>query len=209
MHGDQVVEGAEQDQVGQLGFAALGLRPDVVDLAGGGWGVAAGEGAVLVAGHDGAAQEGVIMLAGVPASSGRLTRGELVAGEAGAQERGQPVRAGQDGGGVPQQGVVQPGQHGWMQRRLRVARRTGVTAMAVGCVPAGPAALSADQIAVLAVGPAAMPALDLSAVLAAAVRPGRHRRSCPGARPGVRRPARPARPGPWPVTIGVMAASQA
>lgn len=55
VHGDEVVEGAQQDQVGELGLAAGGLRFQVVDLAGGGWGVAAREGAVPVAGDDRAA----------------------------------------------------------------------------------------------------------------------------------------------------------
>ena len=51
-----MVEGAEQDQVGQGGVAAFGPGFEVVDLAGGGPLVAAGEGAVPVAGDDGAAQ---------------------------------------------------------------------------------------------------------------------------------------------------------
>jgi hypothetical protein len=54
--GDQVMEGAEQDQIGQGGGAAFGPWDDVVDLAGGGPLPAAGEGAVPVPGDDRAAQ---------------------------------------------------------------------------------------------------------------------------------------------------------
>ena len=56
VHRDQVVEGAEQEQVVQPGRPTLGPGPQVVDLAGGGWLGAAGERAVPVAGDDRPAQ---------------------------------------------------------------------------------------------------------------------------------------------------------
>src|SRR5712691_13355292 len=55
---DQVVEGAEQDQLGQFGAAAFAAGGGVVHVAGVGWLVAAGGGAVPVAEDDGAAQVG-------------------------------------------------------------------------------------------------------------------------------------------------------
>ena len=55
---DEVVEPAEQAEVGQAGGAACGPRDQVVDLAGGGGLGAAGELAVLVALDDGGAQVG-------------------------------------------------------------------------------------------------------------------------------------------------------
>src|SRR5580658_6264705 len=57
--GDLVVEEAEQDAVCDAGGAAVGLVPDVVDLAGGGGlGAAAGPPAVLVAQGDGVPDRG-------------------------------------------------------------------------------------------------------------------------------------------------------
>ena len=53
---DQMVEGAQVEQVGQAGGAALGAGDDVVRLAGGGGLGAAGEPAVPVPDGDGAAQ---------------------------------------------------------------------------------------------------------------------------------------------------------
>jgi hypothetical protein len=53
--GDEVVEPAEQDQVGEGVPAAVFAMLQVVDVAGGGRLVAAGEAAVPVAGADGAA----------------------------------------------------------------------------------------------------------------------------------------------------------
>jgi hypothetical protein len=52
---DSVVVSAEQDQVGQLGGAAVGPEPDVVGVAPAGWAAAAGEGAAAVADDQGAA----------------------------------------------------------------------------------------------------------------------------------------------------------
>src|SRR5580693_7670472 len=54
--GGEVVEGAEQDQVGQAGRTALAAGLEVVGLAGGGALAAAGEPAAAVAGDHGAAQ---------------------------------------------------------------------------------------------------------------------------------------------------------
>src|SRR6202035_6065092 len=54
--GGEVVEGAEQDQVGQAGRTTLAAGPDVVGLAGGGALAAAGEPAAAGPGDHGAGQ---------------------------------------------------------------------------------------------------------------------------------------------------------
>ena len=56
MDGDLVVEDAEQAAVREASRPAAGKRDEVMHLTSCGWLVAAGEGAVLVASDDGAAQ---------------------------------------------------------------------------------------------------------------------------------------------------------
>jgi hypothetical protein len=53
---DAVVFAAEQDEVVEGGFAAVGPVDDVVGVAHDWWSGAAGEGAVMVAGHEGSPQ---------------------------------------------------------------------------------------------------------------------------------------------------------
>src|SRR5712691_9263706 len=97
---DQVVEGAEQDQLGQFGAAAFAAGGGVVHVAAGGWLVAAGGGAVPVAQDDGAAQVGRDGV-GAGAEVDREADGGGRAGQRpGAQERGELAGSGEQGDGV-------------------------------------------------------------------------------------------------------------
>jgi hypothetical protein len=97
------------------------------------------KGTVPVPGDDRPPQVRRDLVGSSPRVQGEADRGELTAEQAGAQEGGQPGRAGQHVGGIPQQCVVQPGP------RRRAQRGRG--AAAPGADAGGRAALraGADQ----------------------------------------------------------------
>jgi hypothetical protein len=118
---DVVMEPAEQPAISDTGFAAVGLRGRVVDLAGRGGLVApVGEPAVLVPGDHRIADRG----RDVPADPDiqRQARpaqppAELLA----PQERGQPAGAGQQSDSFPGDGLLKPKflQADWSTRLSR------------------------------------------------------------------------------------------
>jgi hypothetical protein len=97
VHGDQVVEGAQEHQVGQAGRAALGAGNDVVRMAGCCRLVAAGEAAAGVAYRDRAAQvhrDGFGRCADVQWQAGRRDRARRQAGSAGRTRARRALTAG-------------------------------------------------------------------------------------------------------------------
>src|SRR5215831_13164368 len=151
--GDQVVEGAQRDQVVQGGGAAVGAGDQVVDLAGAGRLVAAGEGAVPVAGGGGAAQvgrDGRRGLAGVQRQRHIQRQAGARGGAAGqcrlAQPRCEPAGARQYVGGHGQQGVAQPGEGLCRQRGGGWWWGAGGAGAAAAAAPARPGLVGAGQI---------------------------------------------------------------
>jgi hypothetical protein len=122
----EVVEAAQRHEIGQAGRPAAGSGDDVVDVAHAGGLVAAGKGAVRMAGGHRAAQvrgNGLARRADVQGQADRCQRPTV---QGSAQPRGQPVRAGQGIGGQAEQRLPQP------TSAARAAVLGGVAADAVG-----------------------------------------------------------------------------
>src|SRR5580700_3662999 len=150
-----MMEGTEQNEVAQAGLAASGAFFDVVHLAGVRWDVAARERTMPVAGDDRTAKCSADQAGWGAGVQRQADRGELIPGQPGAQERGQPAGAGENVSGMPEQGLVQPGQCRWVQRSARVRMAGGPGAAGWPGVRAA-AVFSAGAVAVTAVLTAAV-----------------------------------------------------
>jgi hypothetical protein len=152
--GDLVVEEAQQDAVADAGGSAVGLVPDVVDLAGGGGlGAAAGPPAVRIAQGDGVADGGGDGVA-VADVQGQARPGQAGAELLAAQERREPAGAGQQLDGLADDGPLQrlPGQRprpggrgGRPAARVARVRVLGVRVAGVRVVPPGQLHAEPDQ----------------------------------------------------------------
>src|SRR5262249_15257824 len=112
----QVMEPTRRDQGGQGGGAAAGSGDDVVEVGEAGGAVAAGEGAVRVAGGDRPAQVGGDGFGGGADVQRQAHGRERGAVQGGAQPGGQPAGAGERVGGQGEQRPAQPVAGGRAER---------------------------------------------------------------------------------------------